>query len=529
MRRSDVFHAAVSSLAAMLLLVPSSAAAQGFVFEEEEVEAVTTGTPVAQFLQEGIDAYSAGRYEDASIYFYEVLNSPDIAADALAPRATYQLAITLVQLELLQGAVVFFDDIIASGSAHPFFEASAPWILSIAQALPGDVDMLRRVAAFADLFPERIEPKYRDEFAYLMGQHFYNVGELDRAQQFLGFVSDVSEFYPQALYLSGITSVRRYEAQEAVDTFIALMVLAEQRRGRDAALDRLAELARLSMARVFYSTGEYGKSLDYYGRIEQRSEYWLDALFESSWAHFQTDQFNRALGNLHSLNSPFFDDEYYPEAPILQSVILFYNCRFDEVRTALDEFDYSYGPLRDELEGLLASLETNADYFAFAEDADARLERRFDPRLRRITNAALTDRSIANARAFVAQLEAEVRLIEASDVGWQNAALGEFLTQETYGALALAEGQAGQIVRNRLDSVLEELQGRQREGAAILIETDLAEANAISAELRSELFRGRGTAVPETAHQEQMMWEFEGEYWRDELGYYFYQLNSACQ
>lgn len=528
MLRSNVFSM-VLAVVAIVSAWASGASAQGFVFEEEEVEAVTSGTPVGQYLQEGVDAYDAGRYEDASIYFYEVLQSEDISADAYRAQAEYRLAVTLVQMRMLQGAMLFFDRVIATGSAHPFFDASAPWVLSIARELPGDVEMLRRVAAFSDLFPDRIEPKYRDEFAFLLGQHFYNVGELERALQYLSLVSDLSDLYPRALYLKGITHVRRYDAQPAVDAFIELMVLVEDGRGRDEDLAQLGELARLSMARVFYSTTEFEKSLDYYGQIEQRSDYWLDALFESSWAHFQIDQFNRALGNLHSLNSPFFDDEYYPEAPILQAVIFFYNCRFDEVRIALEEFDYSYGPLREELEALLDELETNDDYFRFAEEADERLERRFDPRLRRITNAALNDRSITNARAFVEQLGREVGRLETADVGWQNSALGDFLFQETLGTLALSTGQAGQLVRNRLDSVLDELRGREREGSAILIETDLAEANAISADLRDELFRGRGAQMPEEAHQEQMMWEFEGEYWRDELGHYFYHIDSACR
>lgn len=500
----------------------------GFIFEEEEVGAVSTGAPVARFLQEGLDYYNSGRYEDASIYFWTVAQENDVSADGLRPRAEFELAKTLVQMRLLQGAMLFFDEIIAVGSPHPFFEASAPWVLSIARELPGDIEMLRRVAAFRDVFPDRIEPKYRDEFAFMLGQHFYNVGELDEALRYLSFVSDVSDYYPRALFLGGITHVRRYEAQPAVDRFIELLVLIEESRSTDE-LEALRQLTELSMARTFYSTGEYDKAIRYYGGIRQRSPYWLDALFESSWGYFQTDQYNRALGNLHSLNSPFFDDEYYPEAPILQAVILFYNCRFDELRVVLDEFDYSYAPVREELEALIGEFQTNAEFFAFAEDADARLGRRFDPRLQRITNAALSDRSIVNARAFLEQLDRELEAIETADLGWSRSALGDFLAQEILVSRELSLGQAGQLVRNRLEGVLDELRSKERDAAAILIETDLAEANAISPELRAELFRGRQAATPQSAHQEQMLWEFEGEYWRDELGFYFYELDSACE
>ena len=37
------------------------------------------------------------------------------------------------------------------------------------------------------------------------------------------------------------------------------------------------------------------------------------------------DNHEKALGNLHTLNSPFFKDEYVPEAGILEAVIFFAN------------------------------------------------------------------------------------------------------------------------------------------------------------------------------------------------------------
>lgn len=509
------------------------AAGDGFTFEEAAPPPppppVNMNTPVARFLQEGIAYYENDDWESASIFFWRVVNEPDPSADGLRPRATFELAKTLVKMQLLQGALLFFDEIIAQGPTHQYFEASAPWVLVIARRLPGDVEMLRRVAAFADVFPDRIEEKYRDEMAFMLGQHFYNVGELERALQYLDFVTDFSDYYPRALFLSAITHVRQYDAQPAVDDLIDLMTYVEQARGRDAEARALGEIARISMARTFYSTGEYDKALDYYTDIPQRSEHWLDALFESSWAYFQTDQYNRALGNLHSLNAPFFNDEYYPEAAILQAVIFFYNCRFQEVRLALEEFDYVYAPLREQLEGLFDELESNRDFYAFLTETEAQVERRFDPRLQQIVNAALSDNSIGNALAFIAELDDELEYMDTADPGWAQSDLGEFLAQEILASREFSISDAGQLVRNRLQAILDDLRSKQRDASAILVETDLAEANAISADLRAELFTGETDSVGETVHAEQMFWTFEGEYWRDELGYYFYHIESACR
>lgn len=486
-------------------------------------------SPVARFLQEGLRYYEAEDFESASIYFWRVVTDPDPSAEGLRPRATFELAKTLSRMELYQGALLFFDEIVAVGPMHPYFEATAPWVLVVARRLPGDMGMLRRVAAFADVFPDRIEEKYRDEMAFMLGQHFYNVGELEQALQYLGFVTEVSDYFPRARFLSAITHVRRYDAQPAIDDLIRLSEYVESYRGRDPEIRNFAQLARLSMARTFYSTGEYDKAIRHYRDVPQRSEHWLDALLESSWAYFQDDQFNRALGNLHSLNAPFFNDEYYPEAAVLQAVILFYNCRFPEVRAALEEFDYVYGPLREDLESLFTDLTSNRDFYDFLVETEARVERRFDPRLQQIVNAALEDRSIRNALAYIAQLDGEIGYMDEADRGWATSDLGDFIYQEILAAREFAIGDAGQLVRNRLQAILDDLRQKTREASAILVETDLAEANAISADLRAELFVGETDAAASDVHREQMFWTFEGEYWRDELGYYLYHIESACR
>ncbi len=502
---------------------------EGFVFEEEEAPVIAApNTPVARYLQEGIQYYEAGDWLSASVFFWRVVSEPDISADALRPRAQYELAKTLVKLQVLQGALFYFDEIIAAGSAHPYFEASAPWLVVIARRLPGDVEMLRRVAAFADLFPDRIEEKYRDEMAFLLGQHFYNVGELQLALRYLGFVTEVSEYFPRALFLSGVTHVRRYEAEPALARFSRLLRETERDRGQDETR-RLRDLTVLTMARTYYSAGDYANALDYYGRIRQQSDYWLDALFEASWAHFQRDEFNRALGNLHSLNSPFFNDEYYPEAPILQAVNFFSNCRFDEVRATLDEFALVYPPLREELELTLESLGDNTAYFEFLVELREQRGRRFDPKLQQIVNAALDDRTIRNALDFVAQLDRELRYIETADPGWNNSDLARMLYNEIDVVRALSIGEAGAMVRTRLENIRDELRQKERDASAILIETDLAEANRLRSGASDEFFLGQTDQADEQAAFDQIRWRFDGEYWKDELGYYYYHITSACR
>ena len=70
-----------------------------------------------------------------------------------------------------------------------------------------------------------------------------------------------------------------------------------------------------------------------WNQIQSSSEYWLDALFEESWAYFMAGQYPKALGNIHTIESPYFPGGFYPEAEILKAVIYFSNCNYDAAVT----------------------------------------------------------------------------------------------------------------------------------------------------------------------------------------------------
>lgn len=482
-------------------------------------------------IERGVQAYSAGDTLNASLAFFEAMLEAD-PGTPLAQRAQYELTRTLADMGLLYGARVILDEIIAEGPSHPYFQDASSTMIAVARRLPGDSEVLDRISSFESLFPDRIETKYRDEYAYLLGEHFYGIGELDAAVDYLAVVSPSSELYPRALFLSAITHVRRYDADNAAENLRDLLRLVENSRG--AARQRLepfGQLARITMARMYYSTGEYDKSINYYSGIKQGNPYWLDSLFESSWAYFQTDEYNRALGNLHSLNSPFFNDQYYPEAAVLQAVIFFYNCQFDQVRLALDEFQFVYAPLKDELQITIDGFLTDQEAYEFLQDARNRSgdNRSFDARLQQIVDAALGDTVLSSSLAFVAQLENEVAFIDEAPAFWSSSDLGDFLYTETVGQHALSRDSAGSLVRTRLSAILQELEQKERESSAILVETDLAEANALSDNVAGELSAASVTSAPLAVSSEQMVWRFDGEYWRDELGYYSYHIASECR
>lgn len=529
-------------LAAFLvaLSMPLQATAQdddggGMSFGEDDVKPVETAidpnNPNAKILAEAKTLYEQKKYDEASLLFFKVLQANDPGAEPFAAEAMYELGKTLLKMELYQGALSYFGKIVDEGEMHPFFIPTLRGLVVLTEVTPEDPLLMERLAAYKDFMGD-VPKKYKDRFAYLVGRHLYSLLEVDAALEMLNQVSPASDDYPKARYIAGVTHVANYDAEPAVaafkDTLRVLTAKKEEGSLREEE-EKLLQLTNLGMARVFYSTGQYDTSLKYYGLLPRKSGKWATALFESSWAYFQVDQYNKALGNLHTLNSPFFNTEYFPEAPILSSVIFFYNCKYDRVRAELEEFAYTYEPMLSEVQSILAS--KSEDPEAMYEWLLAVRDGAESPELRAVAETAVDDQQVQNKMKLIEAIQKEIEMIGKMPSTWKGSGLGSTLVQDSELAISFARGDAGGIVAQRLERVSRELQDFVLEQEKILFEVTRAERGDIEADLRSEMSVDADvTKKPKVkVSDEELYWTFEGEYWRDELGFYLFTVNSECK
>ena len=183
-------------------------------------------------------------------------------------------------------------------------------------------------------------------------------------------VPAASEFYVQAKLFEGATHVREYKAKPAVDAFKEVLRIGAE--SDDPKVKPYEDLANLSLARMFYSTGQYDLAAKYFDRVSTDSYDWANSLFEASWANFmlRQDGYSKALGNIHTLQAPFFDNYIKPEsvaeALTVKATIYFYNCQYDRAEDAIDEFRESFEPLFLELKKMVDATTANDQFFELA-------------------------------------------------------------------------------------------------------------------------------------------------------------------
>ena len=531
LRRTLVTVALSVALAGVTLGgTPGIAAAQKdgdeMTFEAEEVKRV----PPSKTLQRAIKLYEKGDYYSASIEFYKVVVGETEDGEANKQRAEFFIGKTLYQMGYYAASLAYFDRIVQAGSAHRYHGATLKWLAALSRVLPETSGILDRIGTYdPSALDEPIMESVRDELYYLLGRHFYRQGDFEQAIGLFGNVGRENPFFIKAKFFEGVTHVRQYKGKPALEAFKEILVIGDDRPDYYSSddIETYNELANLQLARIFYSTQQYDLSIKYYEKLDQASPDWLKSLFEASWAYFMKKNNSKALGNIHTLNAPYFEDEFFPESVLLKSVIYYRYCRYDRALESVAEYNESFGPLRKDLRDVLSKYEDNAEFFEYTRNILAG-KAGLGVQTQRLVTSVLSDKTLTKTFAWVDELGKELKAFEKADNAWKTTAIASEVLQELTVQQSLAQADAGRLARERIERLRNELNELSRDGRKIRIEVLNARAGQVSAEARGTRISGDNKPERILVDDEHFMWKFNGEYWKDELGFYRFRIQSKC-
>src|SRR6185312_688624 len=93
---------------------------------------------------------------------------------------------------------------------------------------------------------------------------------------------------------------------------------------------------------------------------------------------------------------------------------------------------------------------------------------------------------------------------------------------------SVAAGDAGKVARDRVDRLSRKLGALARDGVKIKYEILNAKADKMSADAVGARVSSDHKEEPIIIDDEHFQWKFDGEYWKDELGYYRFRIRSRC-
>jgi tetratricopeptide (TPR) repeat protein len=503
---------------------------EGEEFEPEE--AATPGPPPSKTLERARKLYDRADYYSATIEFDKVIKGTE-DSEGNKQRAEFFMGKSLFHLKFYAASLVYFDNIVQKGPSHRYYRATLQWLAALAEVLPESSGILKKIGKYSlqDLEDPRLEP-VRNKLYYLLGRFFYQAGQLEQAIGLFQKVQRDSEFFPKAKFLEAVCWVLVPKGANAVEALKEILLISAEpelrAKYKRAEIQEFTERAQMTMARIFYSTKQYETSIRYFEKLPQESPFWVESLFEASWAYYLWKRNSKALGNIHTLNAPYFEGEFFPESLILKSQIYFNYCRYDRALEAVAEFMETYPPVRDDLRRIVAqNPDDNPAFYEYVKKIRARTAG-LPERTQLIAESALDDKMLLKTFDYVEELDREMKQYEAADKAWKTTRIAADVLQDLTVQSSLAADTAGGLARERLTRLERELGELRSQAGAVKISILEARIGNKQQALAGQEVSADNPAEPIIVDDEHQTWNFNGEYWKDELGFYRYRISSQC-
>jgi len=485
-----------------------------------------------QVIEDAIELYRANKPLSASKVFYEVLADGTYPAEE--PKIKYYLARCLYDLKMYHASQHYFLDVLKLGPSSPYFKYALPKLVAVAEYTGDDTDLLKIVPKIP---PDEYPRQAKNHLYYLMGVRLYEQDKLADAQRYLSQISTKSDLYLRSKYFDGVIYNRQGRLKSAVKAFRdvirdadAIDVFSERELKE---VERLRDLSLVNVARIYYSIQRFDEATKYYDLVPHESSVWPQAVFEASWANFMQNDLNMALGQILTIRSPFYSDNYFaPEATVLRALTFFNLCEYSQVEKELLRFEDEIHPITNELkdfteqyrssEGKKLADQAYETYFEGSPGASVLPKSMF--------NTFLQNQSLAGLVRHLDLMDAELELIDSQKAAWKDS-VGSGLSEVIERDRQTYKRRAGLLLLAEMADMANYLED-------LLGQSEIIRFEVVSAQRADYNYRMSNTELLDQTSRldidfatavDFIYWPFNGEFWKDELGYYHYTEQGSCQ
>lgn len=475
-------------------------------------EQARAGQPVAghQELARGEQQFRARNYLQSAMAFNAYLDSVQPASGSTDH---YEATFGYVRALHAAGARHIIRrealELVLQGPNRPHFEAAFAILDDIVRTTEYRSPQIEDLTGVP---VQNQEMAFQDRWNFFLGRYFWAAGDVDRALQFFGRISENAPSRARAHYLSATILLDRRENTRAIREMQEAVRAAMRTSDQD-----VFELAYLALARVNYELGNLDAALFYYNRVPATSARWGRVLFESAWTHYLREDFNRSIGSLHGLHSPYLNHWFWPDLFVLEAASYLATCNLDEAELAIEMFDRIVPAVQAPVRRFIAeTADPNAFWSAIADWHD----RARSPEPVPLPIEAV--RYVLQRPGFKATLDA-IRAIEAElDAVRAGAAtlgeLGDYFADELEANLLNRRIEGGLRVSADLVAFSDELTDWTERAREVQIELTNELIQRTRATREGQVVRGAGATAAFVLARDWQTWPFEGEYWLDEIG-----------
>jgi len=296
--------------------------------------------PRRKHFNNGYILFAEGNYQDAAIELYRFLSlsSPD---EEDYEWAQFFFGISINRLKYSHAAVDILGNLVIRKPNPKIVTYSFELLEKNMNTLPHDEEFIvHQVVGDQDY--GFVDGDIADFVNYLQGLYDWEHKFFEWGDDHFKKISPTSTYYYKHLYKQALYSVYKDDIDEAVNYLNT--ILKSDYPSKD-----LKDESRKTLARLLYEKGQYDDADMIYAGIQKDIIEQAENLLERAWVHYRVGHSERAMGLLYSFEAPSFRNAFRPEYFILKSFIYKDVCHYQNALTVVYEFKERYGDALEKL------------------------------------------------------------------------------------------------------------------------------------------------------------------------------------
>ena len=489
--------------------------------------------PAASPVDQGLNFYKQKNYRQAALLFYKAAYSSP-ANDKSKLAAKYYLGLTLNKMKLHQ--VASFPLVSAAqGNNLSVSTKSFEQIVKASDALD-DKSLLyyslkkTKVEDLAEigkeLFYNRLADMYLDD------------NNPDRAMAELGKVLAINPENEEALYLKGLTFIKKNDPSSAIVNYEKLY---KRYQDKPATSVKKAE-ATMALARSHYNSKHWADAISLYREIPKDNDLYRQAQAELTWSLFRAAQFRSALSVVQSLNTPYYENFYNPEALVLRSLILLFICQTEDLEKSVQLFQKNYLSTLNVLNVWNGSNYSAIEHYKEVEQTLSQLKKIQDGNLPVfkgrlpffVLRSILEEPDIKLKVSYLNKIKLEKRSLYVQFQGSQS--FLKFGTKIIDARIKNISAEIGEMIKAQLQE--KEVELSEFASQFEFINYEMLNLKKEQAKKKAIASADAPVASPQVNKNDKrefyiqngyQYYPFQGEFWRDEIGNYQYVGVNRCE
>ncbi len=378
--------------------------------------------------------------------------------------------------------------------------------------------------------PENVLSRSRSpNIRYILAKRMMKKGKFQNALGELKGVSGDHPSYPFIAHMMGTIYGSLNENDSAISAFKDCIRTSDYRMGKvDTTLQREQLEANrdycvAGVARSQFAQKDYKKAELTYLDIPKDSFVWPEILFEEAWTSYYEKNYNRTLGKLVSYKAPVFDFIFKPEVEVLKSLTYLKMCLYDDAKKTADEFYTGLLSSSKDLRSFLMNHGKNYGYyFSLMADHEAKRPAQSEM-IDHILRSVSKDAAFLEMKGGLAGAMHELTKVKQM----QNNRTSDSLERNLQTVVEEYRFAIGAYVRAGLVSKYAELYNAFQSMSYIKLEVLALKKDRLY-QTETNASGKRGDVKYIERNDKQYFWNFNGEFWADELGDYVFALRSEC-